>query len=216
MSPTSSATATTLSTPGVGAPQSTMSVDAVAATGHGSPGSLHLELSAQTDELFSDENGLTANLRRHPRIAQLLSIYSSVVLVSLRAYVFQTRVYGADDVGHAVSLVRFGMVPRGLSFGAKNAKGVTQTVVPFIPSLRCIATTTNQTATAECAWGVGGAPFPPGLQLDLAAVEVRHHYPEFALCNAGALTKEEHRRGIAQAQLDFTVECSGQNFGSIY
>jgi len=212
-----SSTATTLSSPAVGAAATTQSVESVTSTGHGAPGSLRLELAVQTPELFSDENGVPAVLRQHPRIAQLLSIYSSVVIVSVRAYVWQTSVFGgSSESAHRPSLIRFGITPRGLTLQAKDAKGTTQTLTPFIPSLRCFATTINQTATAECSWGQGGVPFPPGLQLDLAAVEVRHHYPEFLLANAGAMTKKEGREGIAQAQLDIVVECTGQNFGSVF
>jgi len=227
MSDNSSATATTLSSPAVGAAPTTQSVDSVLATGHGSPGSLRLELAVQTPELFSDDNGIPAVLRQHPRIAQLLSIYSSVVLVSVRAYVWQTSVFSSSAEAHRPALIRFGIVPRGITLQGIDAKGTTQTLTPFIPSLRCFATTVNQTATAEAVWGEGGSPFPPGLQLDLAAVEVRHHYPEFLLANAGAMTRKAtkeqvkkcetaDRIGYAQAQLDVVVECTGQNFGAVF
>jgi len=212
----SSSTATTLSTPVVGAAVSPMQVESVAATGHSAPASIRLDLAVQTGELFSDVNALPAVLRQHPRIAQLLSIYSSVTLVSLRAYVFQTSVFAASEDGSRTSLIRFGLAPRGTTFQAKDAKGTTQTLTPFIPYLRCFATTVNQTSTAECSWGAGGVPFPPGLQLDFAAVEVRHHYPEFLLANAGEINTTEKRIGIAQAQLDITVECHGQNFGALF
>lgn len=214
MTSTTQSTATTLSSPAVGAAATTETVERVTAVSSIASAVLRIDLAFQTDVLKSDNNGLFLSFRSHPRVASLLGIYASVVIVSVRAYVWQASVFAANEDGAKISLVRFGVAPRGTSLGVKDSKGNVTSYAPFLPSLRSFATTPNQTTTVECAWGEGGTPFPPGIQLDLGAVEIRHNYPEFLLANAGVVTKKELSTELAQAQLDFTVHCSGQNFGA--
>lgn len=179
-----------------------------ATTGITDPGTLFVNCSAFDEALQSTANGKVYNFRDHPRVKQLLSLFSIVEITQVRAFVFQSTVFSSSASGTKTALVRFGCIPRSLPLAVQNGG-----VVGFIPCLESLSTSTNVASTARVIWGAGGLPFPPGLQLDLRAVETRHNYINFLLANA---TKLSDSFEVARAQLDFTVRCSGQNFGSVF
>lgn len=185
-------------------------VAAPLSSGSSSPGFLPVRLSARTDPLLVSEHGFTYSLRSHPRVETLLTIFSSVVVSSVRVYISQSTVLAADTTDPTTTrLIRYGVAPRGIVTHSEDSG-----VVGYIPSLESVTLSSAVPATASCIWGVGGVPFPPGLQLDLRAVELRHNYVEVLLANCDAVAGDD--RSLFVAQVDFTVQCSGQNFGALF
>lgn len=179
-------------------------------SGLNAPGSLRLTISSDMDELMGSEAGVFYSIREHPRVRTFLSVFSIVEIKSVKVFAYQSTVQAASSNGKAVWPVRFGIVPRGipLKSGDLNITGL-------IPHLSAFVCGTNIAATAECTWGEGGLPFPPGLQLDLRALETRHNYPEVLLCKF-VLDAAQTEYAVASATLSIELECRGQNFGSIY
>jgi hypothetical protein len=183
---------------------------AATVTGVSSPSTLLVSLSVYSGGLRSDNHGILYSFRDHPRVKTLISLFSVVEIVSVQAFVAQSTVLSASsDLSSATTtrFVRFGIVPR-----ATATQSGTTGVVNYIPSLRTMSTSFGVASVASASWDVSN--FPPGLQLDLKALETRHNYPEFLLANSEVAAKLTYP--VAHAQLDFTVRCSGQNFGAIY
>lgn len=199
---------TVLSAPSGGASAVRETPLSTGSTGLSSPGSLTVSLSIETPVVAANEHGQIRSLRGHPRVKTLLSIFSVVEVVSVRMTVFQSTVLAASAEGTATHLVRFGIVPRSTALDFQSSG-----VVHYIPFLESMVTSTNVGSSARAVFGEGGVPFPPGLQLDLRAVETRHNYPEVLVANT-FISKLKHN--LVQAQVDFTVRCSGQNFGALY
>jgi len=148
---------------------------------------------------------MSYDFRGHPRVVAALSLFSVVKLVSVDAFVFQATVRsaGSSSAGN-IRHARYGVAPRGLA--------LTDVTVPEVPYVRNLVCGTQVASSAALTFGAGGEPFPPGLQLDLRAAEVRHRYPRFWLMNPVVSTTETF--DLVHAQLQFVVECSGQNFGA--
>jgi len=191
-----------------------------AVTGLTDTAALITTVCSQSAKLHEHEHGITFSIRGHPRIATLLTLFSVVEVVEVRAFIAQRAVYAASSTARYGSVVRFGPVPRGIAT-TNSGSGV----VSYIPHLCDFMTTTTVAATSEVVWGKGGRPFPPGLQLDLRALETRHNYVEFLLANTNVVAQgaKSSKSGEALgpiellvAQLSITVSCSGQNFGVVY
>jgi len=204
-----SSVATVLSAPDTGAVASRETPLSTGTTGLTAPGLITLSISAQTSGLMSDDVSDFFCIRSHPRVKTLLSLFSVVEVVTVRVFVWQRRVFSSSEKGTMTHLIRFGVVPRAVVTEVKSTN-----VAHYLPYMRTMATSTNVGATAEAVFGDGGVPFPPGLQLDLRAVETRHNYPEVLLVNTNK--NQDASFELCQAQLDITVRCSGQNFGALY
>jgi hypothetical protein len=128
-----------------------------------------------------------------------------VKLVRVEAYVFQSTVRSASSSStNNVTHVRFGLGPRGLD--------TTPEAMGYIPHMKNMVCGTQVASSTSLTFGESGQPFPPGLQLDLRAAEVRHRYPRFWLLNPSVTAANTW--DLVHAQLHFVVECSGENFGA--
>ncbi len=194
-----------------GVSASLMTANANGVVGFESPTSsaLVFDCAAPVGNLTGKSAAIVYTFRSHPRIKELLKIFSSVVLIKATVYVYQANV-SAPEEGSAtqVRTVRFGITPRGVT----TSSGGTN-VVGYIPNLTNLALFSASPASASVTFGQGGVPFPPGLQLDFRDLETRFNYAEFFL---GSPQQGDGDDSIASAQISFTVQCSGSNFGSVY
>lgn len=185
--------------------------NAAAATTGGSASSSTVQtVSCLLSGLSADIRGIFLDPRAHSRVAILLSLFSVVEVTRVQMYVFQRSVKSADPDGTYVPELRFGLVPRGTPAAIKSGSKQVG-VVDDIPHLMSMVLHTNCPATTTVVWGEGGIPFPPGLQLDLAATELRHRYLNVFLGNVHP--DEKDKTFLAAAQVDITYRCSGDNFG---
>jgi hypothetical protein len=148
------------------------------------------------------------NFREHPRIVTALQLFAVVELVSVRAFLFQPGL--VKDA--PIALIRFGIVPRAIT----THSGTTSRTAS-IPSLHSIVTNPVFASSGAYSWSnpvvSGGFPFPPGVQIDLRAIESRFNYAVFCLVNDTVSTTSG---AIYKCQLDFVVRCEGTGFGAVY
>lgn len=179
-------------------------------------------------QIQSTDAGIEYNFRGHAMVKHALAVFSIVNLVEVRIFVHQRSIFsagtadfstGAKAVASAIfpHHFRLGVAPNGLV--THTGTGSTRASIAHgIPGLRSFMTSSNigTSATFEFASkpGPGAFPFPPGLQLDLRAAEVRHKWPVVLIANA-SLDPDAVQYPLAHIQVDFVVECSGSNFGSI-
>jgi len=166
--------------------------------------------------------GFLYSFAGNTRVKQLMQIFSVVEIVSVRAFLFQVSTPPTNPEGTVGALLRFGPVPRktvySISTSSSGSSKGSTSVAGTIPTLRSIVTSPITPVSASVVWGAGGEPFPPGMQLDLRLVESRFNYINFLLANVNPvkLSGKAESWEVARVQLDFTVSCSGQNFGVIY
>jgi len=176
-------------------------------TGLRAAGFMRITCATSTTALPGSARSVAHDFRSHPRVAAALSLFSVVKLVRVEAYIFQSTVRSAGSSSvNNVALVRFGLGPRGLD--------TTPEAMSYIPHMKNMVCGTQVASSASLAFGEGGDPFPPGLQLDLRAAEVRHRYPRFWLLNPSVTAANTW--ALVHAQLHFVIECSGENFGADY
>jgi len=208
-------------------------------SGSAAPARMLVPCSNTSPELTSNTRGVEYDFRSHPRVAQCLQLFAVVELVEVRCFVFQTSVVAAPplsnkkDAGEADKRnkpfkprhIRFGIAPRAIATefqaGTNNTPGVTGSnavgVVNIIPNLRSLTTSSMTAAQASITWsakpGPGDVAFPPGVQLDFRSVETRFSYARFFI---GCTNIAKQSFPLCKVQLDFTVTCSGANFGAVY
>jgi len=162
------------------------------------------------------------NFREHPIVAMALRMFSVVEVVEVTAYVMQSRVVAASSTGFTPRQLRFGLAPRATTTATSSTTGGTTPtttwtgVVGAIPHLVDIASSPNFTAQSSVTWSLSPSgnqrPFPPGIQTDLRAVELRHNYVNFLLAANNPVSAGTDDAWLCQ--VSFVINCSGQNFGN--
>jgi len=140
-------------------------------------------------------------------VPNLLRMFHTVELHSLTLTVVQLKEEpSADDFQR--QMFSFGLVPRGTTHTAAASS-----VVGYIPHLEEYMTSAIS-REKTVSWGAGGKPFPPALQLDLSAAELKSKHPEILLGmhDDPASGSEE----IIGVRVSFTLRCSGTGFGAVY
>lgn len=163
--------------------------------------------------------GTFYSFRAHPRVAQCLQMFAFVELHDVHAFVWQTRASPTDEQSE-VQHLRLGIAPRTtpttIQTGkrGKNGTDESQGVVDMIPHLLSFTTGTIMPTSASFHWGKGGAPFPPGLQLDFRAAETRFPYAQFVIgsTHPGAAAEKP----LVGVQLTIILACRGSNFGLVH
>lgn len=203
-----SSTETVVSVPSSSSSGTSGNALSVSSSGLGAPGAVTAQLAHHAKVISANEHISRKGFRDHPRVVTLLSVHARVELVSVTIFVSQRNVFPAESKGTPLHVIRYGLLPAG-TVGKSGGLGV----VSYLPALATMSTNVGSGATSCTTWGRGGLPFPPGLQLDLASVEVRFKYPEVAIANMH-VTDKTHE--LVVGQIDFTVECSGQGDGVLY
>jgi len=153
--------------------------------------------------------GSTESFTSHKLVANLLRLYHTVELHSVTLQVFQVRTEpNADD--YVPRLFSFGVVPRDITHTAANSS-----VVGYIPHLETFITSANGNEKTV-SWGqlLGARPFPPGLQLDLSAAEIKSKFPEVLLGIHEDPDRDE--QSLVAMRMTFVLRCSGAGFGAVY
>jgi hypothetical protein len=149
----------------------------------------------------------SVNLVGHKMATRLLSIFHTVELHRLTITVFQVRTEPAAE-DYEPKLLSFGLAPRDTTTMAARSS-----VVGYIPHLADFVSSAlgnEKTVT----WGDGGLPFPPSLQLDLSAAEVKSKYPEVI---AGWHEQPaEGTKSLVALRVSFVLRCTGTGFGTVY
>jgi len=174
----------------------------------GSGGTTRVVLSGALESPLGSEFGVATAFTNHERVDTLKLIFASVELVACRIFIAQ-RVAGA--VSNVGSGVRFGLAPRDLAFstGTGSTAASLAAAVPHMNDMWLGATVS---ATQNVAYGEGGRPFPPGLQLDFRAAEMRHKLPVIVVLNP--TPNEKHLHKIVAGTVEWEFVCTGVNFGA--
>jgi len=170
--------------------------------------SLSVYCSAPVYNLIASVNALTVNFKGHPRTVQAMALFDSVVLSSVKITIRQIMVPDSSD-DYVRLFFRFGIVPRDTAFLDPASQA---SVLEYIPHLFDFATS-SVPETMVVSFGENGVPFPPGLQLDLKAAEVRHKHPEALLGNCSTGTGANP---LVHMKLEWVLKCSGEGFGEVY
>lgn len=179
-------------------------------TGLGAPAQFMDVVAMVTPPMPDIVNGLVINIRNHPRILNYLSMYSVVHIRKVECTIVQLSVPEADET-QQTRVVKFGLLPRDTPYVDPQDNNV----VGLVPHQQTIAFGPSICSQRTVCWGEGGLPFPPGLQLDLRAVETRHNYVNFGM---GLLNPKDAVAGfeLCMATLNITIGASGIGFGSMY
>jgi len=162
--------------------------------------------------------GLRYNFRAHSRVAEYLKDFAVVELVAVKAVIYLSRCHGFGVTNATPQFrdldnisIRFGIAPRTID---THTGGTTST--PVVTSvgkgvMRLQTGVLSQIWPSVLTYDVATATMPPGIQTDLRAIETRHPYPRMYISNLFPLASDN---GILlRVQIDFTVRCSGSNFG---
>lgn len=168
------------------------------------------------------------NFRQHADVQRWLQDFAYVELIEVRVFVFQCNTWGFVPAGGSSTAntihpstaslptihIRLGIAPGTTSITNTTTGSSTPSVetnghgIVHLESFLAVPLTAN---SAEYCWGANGRPFPPGLQTDLRAIQLRHAYPTFVMVN---LSKSDSRQAdIVAGQIRFAVRCWGQNYG---
>jgi len=171
------------------------------------------------DEMWvkGDDKDCSFDFREVVKIKDSIRDYAYVELVHLRARVVQVFVHGTSAKaaeGQPPHLFRLGLAPRELPRTSTNSAygGSVQNPKAMgakTARLQNFNTSFIVPAAETFEWGAGAIPFPPGMQLDFVAREVRHGYAEFLVLH---LVPAEHSKSVLHIQFDGEVACWGQNF----
>jgi len=125
-------------------------------------------------------------------------------LVSLKAF----------TPGSAPRIFRFGIVPRGtaMSLSKRSSAGN----IPWLQNFVVGANLHSQATVTYARNPVGSElPFPPGLQLDLNATEVRFRYPTpVVLHSTHEEVTKENNCALVSWHLEFELTGEGVSFGA--
>lgn len=163
--------------------------------------------SAPLGVLMTNSTELVYSFRSHPQVKMLMKLFSTVKLVSVKVYLAQASI-GTDLTVADANFVRFGIVPRGTVTTYKETN-----VVSYLPHMQTMAM--DRTTLAATVVDYSDGNFPPGVELDFRSVEVRNNYAEFLVATTAPGPKES-KQPLVRGQVDFVVECDGQNFGAVY
>jgi len=114
----------------------------------------------------------------------------------------------------------FGIVPRGIAQHTASTVALpTGGQISFLQDFIVSSTVHNTSCVTYAANPVGNElPFPPGIQLDLNAVEVRFRYPQPAIFHL--TRKPPNSKGettpLVHWRVEFEVTGRGRGFGSSY
>jgi len=184
LAPTLAASGTLAAPPVVGANESGTTQISIPPT-ISSPGVSECELHCATSACYLSLYELSGDydFRNHPNVEWGLKFFLSAVVTKVNVDVQQTRGFSATTTAPVyLPSYRIGIVPRGTS--ARN--GSNQSVVSNIPRLVNYSLKMHG-SEMSATWGVGGLPFPPGIQLDLKPVEFRTNYASFFIARNSAL-----------------------------
>jgi len=154
--------------------------------------------------------GLTVNFRNHPSFGIYSKVFSSIVLETVTITVCQLSIPSSDGAYERL-FFKYGLFPRDTPFLDDKRE---HSVAAYLPHMKSFATSTNP-VDATFTWGVGGSPFPPGLQLDLASAEVTNKYPYAFLGHIDSILSKESDLEVS-IQVDFNLKCSQQGFGAVF
>jgi hypothetical protein len=189
---------------------------------HVAPGTVMRFVYADiADDVALDKVYVTYDPRAHDLVATDLKRFAYVVLKTVTITIVQTKVSGVayDELTDAFPL-KVGVMPRGLctwytaADPSTKAKVIdweqTRKLVGRVPHLRMMVLNTTVATIASFTWGDGGIPFPPGVQLDLKAGELRFPYAQFVVASLNA---NGSGKATGTVSIEFECECSGANFG---
>jgi len=148
------------------------------------------------------EFGAATALDQNDTVKFLLRFFAEVQLTRVKVFLCQIT---AQSAGVAGQYVRYGLVPRDLAFSAGPANSVTA-LMQQIPHLHDMILGSTVNSTASAIWT--GADFPPGLQVDFRASELRHKLPHFAIFKANSSAVS------LNGTIELTFTCAGRNFGA--
>lgn len=154
--------------------------------------------------------GLELSFRTHPQVVAFTRIYSSVVLSQVKVTVSQLVLPTTSEDYDRIFL-KFGVVPTGVAIRDPATRS---SVVGYLPHLVQYATGFSGT-DLTITWGEGGLPFPPGVQLDLAAAEVSAKYAAVLIGDPITIPRTD-TTPIVGVTLDFSVKCSSLGFGAVF
>jgi len=166
------------------------------------PGAATLYFSATTKDLDKKEWEVSLDFRTVPAVVAVLPLFSKVVLTKVTAFVQQIDLPAAADA-YKTHHLRFGIGYRTLNL----TDGKFVTAVPHFED----CATSREGLQCTRTWGVGGLPFPPGVQLDVKAKEDIAEYAKFFLAQPVAVLGSVQ---LARAHVNFTLECSVGGFGA--
>lgn len=159
--------------------------------------------------LPSDEYGVAYNFREHERVQLLLQIFACVEVISVKAFISVDKAFPITSGGVKNYVFRHGLAPKTAPSNCVIG-GATISVAHTTP--RLVTSTMNPMFPVPSTAEYTSETFPPGMQTDLRAVETRHPYLSYLVLNDSPTDKAICTFRI---QLDFIVECSGENFGVV-
>jgi hypothetical protein len=181
------------------------------------PTGLTFEYSDAAPVLTAAVRTVQYDPRAHDLVHVDLARFASVVLRRVTVTVLQTRAFGATTTGSGTTTrpLRLGLIPRTLATSVAQADGsvdeaATSALLARIPWQRTALLNTTVGAAVTYVWGDGGMDFPPGIQLDLRAGELRFGYPRVLVAS---LVQTTGSLDGAVVQVDFACDVSGSGFG---
>jgi len=149
------------------------------------------------------------NFRSHETVAQLLKLFQFVELTYVRATLIQAEIPVPDDQRpFEPRIVRHGIAPDGLD---GNIGGLN--VVANQPHLNTWVSDSANSVSTVTVYGRGGLPFPPGVQTEFRATQIRNNYAVYWL---GCINPRIAEDPLVRLLLDFDVSVSGVGFGAYH
>jgi len=161
--------------------------------------------------LAGDDYGAGYDFRSHERVQLLMQIFACVEVVSVKSTISVDKCFAIPKEGLRNYKLRHGIAPRTTNFWTKKSDG-TYTGLGAVTA-RLVSTSMNPMFPTPATSEFNSKTFPPGLQTDLRAVETRHPYINYVVINDDAV--KENTNFSFCVQIDFIVECSGENFGVV-
>jgi len=160
------------------------------------------------------EIGRLYDFRSHPKVQAAFQLFSLVELVSVTAKVSQATSFPTDKSFDNVEY-RFGPAPRATEF----VEVVQRRPVSLVGTIAGLSefTVSHFTPALRQTWSISAGTMPTGMQLDLRSTEVTHTYANFLVGRVdpvAVLTEGDEADGMVRVQLDFSIVCSGKQFGS--
>jgi len=211
-------TATTVVTPHDGQQPNPDPLAGPLTVGVNAPGGAERRCSTKAISVKSDEHGFRYSFEEHRVVKMFLETFAVVELVACEVYVRQATVFGASTTkGTPTFLCRFGVTPRD-ALPTTKTDNTGDNVVSSIPHLSELTLGTNVASQGCVKWGRGGVPFPPGLQTDLKAAEIRFKKPNvFAgITTPVAATNDAPAYDLVAVNINFVISGSGQGFGASF
>lgn len=159
-------------------------------------------------DLLSSEFGQIFDIRAHTQAAAFSSLFGACyvekVILTLTSLV-------ALETGSAPWIFRFGLIPRGAAMSKSDVP--TAANLPWLHPFISGATHHLQEKVVFARFPVGNElPFPPGLQLDLNATEIRFKYPTPAVLHKTRKTANPY--AVLNWHIEFELRGEGTSFGA--